>query len=196
MQEHTIDTAAGFRVDLDAPSADQIALEDIAGGLSRVCRFGAQSLRFHSVAQHAILVSELLIDNGHPELALAGLHHDSHEAYACDIPSPLKRKLKAAGQDLYEEVCESLDQAIYASLGIRRPDLSEKDAIKTADQTALMIEAAELLHDGGRGIARATGLAPATPGKLGRSLAPDKAREAFLRAHRRLVAEAAAVERT
>ncbi len=53
MREHVIDTATGLKLNLDDPQADQIALEDIAGGLARVCRFGAQSLRFHSLNDEA-----------------------------------------------------------------------------------------------------------------------------------------------
>jgi hypothetical protein len=53
---HILDTASGRQVDLDAPKADQIDVEDIASALSKICRFGAQATRFHSVAQHALLV--------------------------------------------------------------------------------------------------------------------------------------------
>ncbi len=118
MQPHVLDTASGRKIDLDQPDPSQISLEDIAGGLSRICRFGAQAVRFHSVAEHAVLVSRLVADGGHPQLGLAALHHDSHEAYVCDIPKPLKRKLSAAGDHTYDEVCEALDTAISAALGI------------------------------------------------------------------------------
>lgn len=181
-----LDTACGRKLDLDDPRPEQIALGDIAGGLSRICRFGAQSTRFHSVAQHAILVSQLVVDAGHPELALSALHHDSHEAYVCDIPSPLKRKLRDAGQTLYDEVCDAVDLAIHAALGLAMPSSDAVEMIKQADQTALMIEAADLLLDSGAGIAKATGLAMELPGQLGDSLAPDRARAAFLVAHKRL----------
>jgi 5'-deoxynucleotidase YfbR-like HD superfamily hydrolase len=120
---HTIDTASGRRIDLDSPDPSQIALEDIAGGLSRVCRFGGQATRFHSVAEHAALVSRLVVDGGYPELGLAALHHDSHEAYVCDIPKPLKEKMRREEQTVYEQVCGALDNAIsppYASLTCRK----------------------------------------------------------------------------
>src|SRR5215211_3245285 len=92
-ERHIIDTASGVRLDLDHPRSEDIRIEDVAGGLSKVCRFGAQALEYYSVAQHALLVRRLVEEGGYPELALAALHHDSHEAYLCDIPSPLKSKI-------------------------------------------------------------------------------------------------------
>lgn len=184
---HTIDTASGRRIDLDAPHPSQIVLDDVAGGLSRVCHFGAQSLHFHSVAEHAVLVSQLVVDGGHPELGLAALHHDSHEAYVCDIPAPLKRKLQDAGDILYEQVCADLNRAIAQRLKIAHLAPADEEVIKAADNKALMIEAAELLHDGGAGIATATGLATESTGQLGESLAPDRARQQFLHVHEALL---------
>ena len=92
-ERYIIDTASGIRLDLDDPRSEDIRIEDVAGGLSKVCRFGAQPLEYYSVAQHASLVRQLVVEAGYPELALAALHHDSHEAYLCDIPSPLKSKI-------------------------------------------------------------------------------------------------------
>ena len=183
----TIDTASGHRIDFDAPDPEQIDLEDIAGGLSRVCRFAAPSLRFHSVAQHAMLVSELLIERGRGDLALAGLHHDSHEAYVCDLPSPLKAKLQEEGEHTYTRVCQTLDEAIAKALGL--PELSEdgKAAIKAADNEALMIEAADPLPDRGAGIAATDETFQLQePGSLGRSWSPEEARKQFLEEHERL----------
>ena len=97
-KRYVIDTASGVRLVLDNPRPEDILIEDVAGGLSKVCRFGAQPLEYYSVAQHALLVRRLVVESGYPELALAALHHDSHEAYLCDIPSPLKSKIFTATQ--------------------------------------------------------------------------------------------------
>jgi hypothetical protein len=93
---HILDTASGRKLDLDDPQPNQICLDDIASALSKVCRFGAQPQQFYSVAQHAVHVSRIVEDDGRPDLALAALHHDSHEAYVCDLPSPVKKKLRAS----------------------------------------------------------------------------------------------------
>lgn len=114
--EATIDTQSGLRLDFLNPAPDQIQLADIAAGLAKVCRFGGQSVAFYSVAQHALMVMELVVETGRPDLALNALHHDSHEAYACDIPKPLKRLIEGE----YGPVADRLDRAIAAALGLPR----------------------------------------------------------------------------
>jgi hypothetical protein len=189
--DHVMDTASGRQLDLDRPMADQIVLEDIAGALSRICRFSAQTQRFYSVAQHAVYVSRLLVDGGRRDLALAALHHDSHEAYVGDLPAPLKRKLRDEGSHAYQELCDALDEVIARALGVQFPAEGSEDRrqIKQADTTALLVEARALLHDGGHrllsGTPDATERMRAAPG-LGRLLPPAQAATAFLAAHVRL----------
>jgi uncharacterized protein len=154
-ERYIIDTASGVRLDLDDPRPQDIRIEDVAGGLSKVCRFGAQPREYYSVAQHALLVQRLVVEAGHHQLALAALHHDSHEAYVCDIPKPLKNKISAINE-AYEVVCDELDLAIAKAFGIEWPehDSPQQRAIKHADGQALLIEAARLLPDGGKALRR------------------------------------------
>lgn len=186
----TIDTASGRRLDLADPCPDNIAIEDIAGALSKVCRFGAQASTFYSVAQHAVLVHDLVVAAGRSDLAAIALHHDSAEAFVCDLPSPLKALLEDEGNHAYRETSDRLDQAIATALGHepyaeRSPGRAE---VKLADQRALLIEAAELLPDGGEGIrthlgaervAEIEGLLVPFP----EPLSPAAAEELFLRTH-------------
>jgi hypothetical protein len=183
----SITTASGRTLDLDAPRADQIALADIAGGLSRVCRFGAKAARFHSVAEHAVLVSRLVVDGGRPELGLAALHHDSHEAFVGDIRAPPNAQLSDACPSLDDEVCAALDVAIFAALSIPKPDAEGEAVIRAGDERALMIEAAVPLADGGRSIHHARGLALEDPGQLGDSLQPERAAQQFIHIHEHLL---------
>jgi hypothetical protein len=47
-ERHIIDTAFGLRLDLDHPRPEDIRIEDVAGGLSKFCRFGAQPREYYS----------------------------------------------------------------------------------------------------------------------------------------------------
>ena len=140
---HTIDTFTGRRLDFDDPAPEQIDIEDIASALSKVCRFGAQATTFYSVAQHAVLVQQLTTLAGHPELALAALHHDSHEAFTADIPSPLKRKLRDEDNHVYDGVRDALDLVIAEHFGFAAPKKGSEAAriIKRADEQARVMEA-------------------------------------------------------
>ena len=190
-ERYIIDTASGVRLDLDNPRPEDIRIGDVAGGLSKVCRFGAQALEYYSVAQHALLVQRLVVEAGHPELALVALHHDSHEAYLCDIPKPLKEKISNATK-VYERTCDALDHAIAEAFGIERPekDSPEQKTIKDADNQALLIEAARLLPDGGEALRRDIGLGDHELRDLAlleEPLLPAEAQERFLQAHAELV---------
>jgi uncharacterized protein len=187
---YIIDTASGERLDLDNPRPEDIRIGDVAGGLSKVCRFGAQALEYYSVAQHALLVQHLVVEGGHTELALAALHHDSHEAYLCDIPSRLKRKI-SADTDVYDEACKTLDRVIADAFGFEWPEHGspEQRALKRADEQALLMEAARLLPDGGKALRRDKGLGNEEYrdlAKLEKPLVPAKARARFLEAHKEL----------
>jgi 5'-deoxynucleotidase YfbR-like HD superfamily hydrolase len=189
-ERHVIDTASGVRLDLDDPRPEDIRIEDVAGGLSKVCRFGAQTLEYYSVAQHALLVLRLVVDAGHPELALVALHHDSHEAYLCDIPSPLKRKISAIN-NAYKRVCDEVDLAIAEALGFEWPEAGspEQRVIKQADRQALLMEAVRLLHDSGEAMRRDLGLGEVELRDLAPledPLLPAEAQRQFLRAHEEL----------
>lgn len=152
---HALTTYSGRQLDLDACASDEIFVEDIAAALSKICRFGAQTRTFYSVAQHAVLVRDILVDDlGRPDLALYGLHHDSHEAFAGDLPSPLKAKINEEGSDVYERLCTQLDVAISGAFGFSIPPRgsAEYGVFKRADDVALLLEARLLLHDSGAGV--------------------------------------------
>lgn len=91
-------TLTGRKVHVLNPQPDQICLEDIAGALSRICRFGGMIANHYSVAQHSVLVSKICP----PELAQIGLLHDATEAYLGDVIGPLKRYIGPAYHELEE----------------------------------------------------------------------------------------------
>lgn len=197
MDRLALDTASGVRIDLNAPRPQDIRLGDVAAALSKICRFAAQATSFYSVAQHAVLVASLVEGEGHPHLALAALHHDSHEAYVGDLPTPLKRRLDAESGGYYGRLCQSLDAAIEKAFGIDgvHDDPVAIGIIKAADKQALFMEARILLHDGGEGIRgdrQRTRDAVMAIGQLSDLLAPPQAERQFLATHTRSCQRSAA----
>lgn len=82
-------TNSGRRFDFARPVPSQIDIWDIALGLSRLPRFGGQTRVAYSVAQHSVLVSDIVPG----EFALEALLHDAAEAYCQDLATPLKNWL-------------------------------------------------------------------------------------------------------
>ena len=70
-----------------SPSQDEIDIGDVAHSLSQQCRFLGHTDTLYTVAQHCVLVSEMVP----PTDALWGLLHDASEAYLGDLPAPVKR---------------------------------------------------------------------------------------------------------
>lgn len=86
-----------------APDPADIDIADIARALSRICRYGAQTSRFYSVAEHSCLVADFVPAG----LRLAALLHDAAEAYLGDIPRPIKKHSDMAGWRIAEERVEA-----------------------------------------------------------------------------------------
>lgn len=139
-----METASGLYLDLAAPAAASIVLDDVAHGLAHVCRYAGQVKRFYSVAEHAYLVAQRLRATGHSvSLQLAGLHHDDAEAFVGDNTRPLKNRvpeLKALEATVFAEVVAAL---ALGSLSFDDP------AVKAADNWALAAEAYQLLPSKG-----------------------------------------------
>lgn len=147
----TIVTRSGAHLDLADPAPASIVRADIAAGLSGACRFAAQTEVFYSVAQHAVMVADLVEvflneggDQAAPQTAglIAALHHDSHEAFMSDIPAPLKKILPE-----YDRIAVGLDQAIFEAIGlgpgVRGGPVG--DLIDRADMVARCVEAEEII---------------------------------------------------
>jgi hypothetical protein len=173
-----LETFTGGYLDYAAPAATQIDVRDIARSLSLMCRFNGHTGRFYSVAEHALLVHHL-----DPEMGLFALHHDSHEAYLGDIPTPLKQHLTG-----WKGLTGRIDKAIAEALGVHVAGFTHPD-VKAADRLALRIEAFELKES--RGIGRYWGNAGPPhvepPWRLG--MDPEVAEGRFLSLHRRLMEE-------
>lgn len=131
----SIQLFSGGVCDFADPSAHEFAIEDVAHGLSQMCRFNGQIKRFYSVAQHAYNAS-LIVEPGHEYDALM---HDASEAFAADIVSPLKKMLPD-----YLVIEAKIMMALSEQFGFS-PRLN--DAVKLADIKMLKVEK-DLFHGG------------------------------------------------
>ena len=112
-------TFTGKRFNPLDPDPELIDIEDIAHGLSNVCRYGGQCKEFFSVAQHSTLVAaSILRDNGSWDEAKWGLLHDAPEAYIGDIVAPLKVQEEYT---FYREAEDNLMEAIAERFGLVSP---------------------------------------------------------------------------
>lgn len=102
-------------IDINAPKAEAICMQDIAHGLSMHVRWAGQG-RWLSVAQHCVMVVRALEQGGEdvvPERLLrAALMHDAHEAYIGDLSGGLKYLLS---ESVLRMIISDLDYAIEAA---------------------------------------------------------------------------------
>lgn len=116
------------------PRLEEVDINDIAHALSNVCRFGGHMAEFYSVAQHSVIVSDLLPRN----LALQGLLHDAPEAYIGDMIQPLKYCMPQF---------KDIENRVWAVIATRYglPENMD-DQVHVADKRAIVTEARDLLH--------------------------------------------------
>jgi 5'-deoxynucleotidase YfbR-like HD superfamily hydrolase len=130
-----LQTVSGKWVNPLDPDPEQFDIEDIARALGNLCRFGGHCRTFYSVAQHTVIVSQLVEERGgDAEDVFAALMHDAAEAYLGDMPHPLKHR-SALGA-AFKEAERELEAAIEAHFAIKA-DVPE---IKRADRALLATE--------------------------------------------------------
>lgn len=117
------------------PRPEEVDLNDIAHALSNLCRFAGHSLEFYSVAQHSVLVSQIVP----PKAALWGLLHDAAEAYCVDLPRPIKHDPGAAW---YREVEQRIMCAVCERFGLAPV---QPASVSWADQVLLSTERRDLM---------------------------------------------------
>jgi hypothetical protein len=176
----SVETYCGHYLDYLDPRVEHVEVADVARGLANTCRFAGQTVKYFSVAEHAVYVSERVVEAGYPELAFAALHHDSHEAYLGDWPSPLKYVFDS---ELLEKLRNDIDRAVAERFGFDQ-DLLYHQAVKDADYLQLRREAATLKHSHGVGPhwRNEESFLP----MAGTCWSPDRAERKFLEAHARL----------
>jgi uncharacterized protein len=147
MSEHWMITYTGRRLYPAKLEPFEVSLTDVAHALSRICRFGGHTPRHYSVAQHAVVVSEVaeflggtLMEQWH------GLHHDDAEYVTGDMIWPLKHSPGMEGFKLIERGAE---EAIARRFGM---DLHMPGLVKHADLVALAMEKRDVMKYTGDGV--------------------------------------------
>lgn len=138
--ENTIKLRSGRYLDLRNPRPDQFTLSDIAGGLSKICRFGGQIPAFYSVAEHCVHCAEQAARDGLNSLVQRiALLHDAAEAFIGDVVKPLKIMLPE-----YAAVERRMETVIAAKYGLfgETPSVSTAcwDAAREIDRAMLIAE--------------------------------------------------------
>lgn len=142
----SIETYTGLFFDYVNPKLEQVDIDDIAHALAHTVRFGGHVNHYYSVAEHCLIVRQLVIEQGRPDLGLAALLHDAHEAYLGDLPSPLKALI---GPN-YRNLVALADYVIASACGFDPADF-HAPAVVEADALALRHEAACLKQSEGTG---------------------------------------------
>lgn len=136
----TIMTRSGLYVDLADPRPEMIDIRDIAGALSKQCRFGGHTEPFYSVAEHSELLATAMWSKGFPpDACYAGLLHDAAEAYLGDVVAPLKALLPE-----YKRLERRMVDVIRQALGIAT---TYEDEIKRLDNAMRHVERRALFHN-------------------------------------------------
>ncbi len=130
-----IQTSSGRWVNPFDPDPAMLDPDDIARALANVCRFGGHTRAFYSVAQHSVIVSELVQERGGDvEDVFAALMHDATEAYLGDMPHPIKHRSPLGAA--FKEAEDRLEAVLQARFAIK-PDVPE---IKRVDRALLATE--------------------------------------------------------
>lgn len=118
------------------PRVEEVRIEDIAHSLSLQCRFAGHTRKFYSVAQHSVLVANIVPI---PD-ALWGLLHDASEAYLVDLPAPIK-KFSRLGEE-YQVIEKDIMSVIAERFGLCA---LQPESVHHADMTLRVTEMRDLM---------------------------------------------------
>jgi hypothetical protein len=144
MNSTTIITATGRLADLRRPDQITYAAGDISHSLAQINRFSGHCARPYSVAEHSLLVCEIVERHygvREPRVLLAALLHDAHEAWCGDISTPVKTALGWT----WAELESPLHVALLHQYGVLRDAREWGSLIGAADRMALAAERTALL---------------------------------------------------
>jgi hypothetical protein len=139
--------------DYNKMDPDSLLIDDIAQALSIQTRFAGHCTHHYSVAQHSVLVSEVMERMYYAsyrqsedalEASLYGLMHDAAEAYVGDIPAPLKGLPELSGYNMVEH---RVVETIFRKFKVR-PTVQSRAILAIVDTHIRVDEATKLMPGG------------------------------------------------
>lgn len=133
---NTYTTHSGQVLDLDLIRPENVSIEDIAHSLSFQCRFNGHTKRFYSVAEHSLVLRDLVREeSGIQNLnrRMAAMLHDAAECYLGDITKPVKEHIVISSS--YEG---RILRAIFDSFGV--PFSAFDEELKAMDNDLCIVE--------------------------------------------------------
>jgi hypothetical protein len=137
-------TAGGNEIDLQYVKANNVVLTDIAHSLAQLNRFNGHAKRPYSVAEHSLLVLEIVEQLFAPasvHCRLVALLHDAHEAYVGDLTTPTKQLVG----DSWNRLEHRAERSVRSAWALHTAAHVWRDAVKQADLIALATERAQLM---------------------------------------------------
>ena len=133
---NTYTTHSGQVLDFNFIKPENVSIEDIAHSLSFQCRFNGHTKRFYSVAEHSLILRDLVQEeSGIQNLnrRIAAMLHDAAECYLGDITKPAKEPLFIG-----EAVEGQILRVIFEAFGI--PFSSFDEELKAMDSDLCIME--------------------------------------------------------
>ena len=166
--------------DPESLTADAVDFEALAHVLANTCRRGGRLRRFHSLAAHAVLVSEAveaMSEHGTGDNREAALHALLADAGVAWL-APADDAASQRGAERFKRLRETVDQAVRGAAGLRRePSPEEAELLRFVGR---MAEAAEDRDIPGARDGAASAVAfPPLPGRI-RTVEPDRAATLWL----------------
>lgn len=117
VEEGWIETRTAGKFYFLNPKPEMCNIIDIAHALSLTCRYNGHVLKFYSVAEHSVLMSDWMRGRGYSKReCLTALLHDGAEAYIGDMVRPLKHVMPE-----FKKIEERIDLAIAERFGSLYP---------------------------------------------------------------------------
>lgn len=133
---NTYTTHSGQVLDLNFIKPENVSIEDIAHSLSFQCRFNGHTNRFYSVAEHSLVLHDLVREeSGIQNLnrRMAAILHDAAECYLGDITKPVRNSLY-----IVESIEDQILENIFKAFGVPFSSLDEE--LKAMDNDLCIVE--------------------------------------------------------